>query len=153
MRITVSGAAIEREPAMGAHLIAARVGYCHHGIYAGGGKVVHYSGFCRRWHSGPVEEVSLAGFAERQPIRIVRHPDPGFTPSEIVERARSRIGEHDYRLLTNNCEHFCNWCISGLSYSDQAERLAGQVARLVIRMLAAAATLLAKLTCGDANLV
>jgi len=27
----------------------------------------------------------------------------------------------DYRLLTNNCEHFCNWCLSGVSRSAQVE--------------------------------
>jgi Lecithin retinol acyltransferase len=39
-----------------------------------------------------------------------------------VRRARSRIGEDDYRLLTNNCEHFCNWCLCGVSRSAQVER-------------------------------
>jgi len=37
-------------------------------------------------------------------------------------RARSRLGENDYRLLTNNCEHFYNWCLSGVSRSAQVER-------------------------------
>jgi hypothetical protein len=31
----------------------------------------------------------------------------------------SRVGENRYRLLTNNCEHFCNWCLWGKSYSEQ----------------------------------
>ena len=44
------------------------------------------------------------------------------SPLEIVRRARSRIGENDYRLLTNNCEHFCNWCLNGVSHSAQVER-------------------------------
>jgi hypothetical protein len=35
---------------------------------------------------------------------------------------RSRLGENDYRLLTNNCEHFCNWCLSGVSLSAQVAR-------------------------------
>jgi hypothetical protein len=36
--------------------------------------------------------------------------------------ARSRLGENDYRLLTNICEHVCNWCRSGVSRSEQVER-------------------------------
>jgi hypothetical protein len=36
--------------------------------------------------------------------------------------ARARIGENEYRVLTNNCEHFCNWCVCGAGRSAQAER-------------------------------
>jgi Lecithin retinol acyltransferase len=61
---------------------------------------------------GPGEEVSLEQFANgRSPwIRYVR---PGrFDADEVVRRARSRVGGEDrYRLLTNNCEHFCEWCL------------------------------------------
>ena len=49
-------------------------------------------------------------------------PNLYFLPQEIVRRARSRLGENDYRLLTNNCEHFCNWCLDGVSHSAQVER-------------------------------
>jgi hypothetical protein len=45
-----------------------------------------------------------------------------YSPKEIVRRARSRIGENDYRLLTNNCEHFCNWCLYGVNRSAQVKR-------------------------------
>jgi hypothetical protein len=40
-----------------------------------------------------------------------------------VERARSRLGEDRYRFLSNNCEHFCEWCIAGSSRSTQIEEL------------------------------
>ncbi len=30
---------------LGAHLIVKHFGYSHHGIYAGRGRVIHYSGF------------------------------------------------------------------------------------------------------------
>jgi Lecithin retinol acyltransferase len=30
------------EPALGSHLVTPRFGFAHHGIYVGGGKVVHY---------------------------------------------------------------------------------------------------------------
>lgn len=120
-----------REPALGAHLETSRVGYNHHGVYVGDGKVVHYAGFCRRWRAGPVEEVTLFGFSVGHTIRIVEHPTCTYAPREIVDRARSRLGERDYRLLTNNCEHFCNWCIRGLSHSTQAERPAALALRLV----------------------
>ncbi|ANI59976.1 NC domain containing protein [Pseudomonas sp. GR 6-02] len=34
------------------------------------------------------------------------------------------MGENQYRLLTNNCEHFCNWCLYGESRSDQVRNFA-----------------------------
>jgi hypothetical protein len=92
-------------------------------VYVGAGRVVHYSGLSGSlWQCGPVEEVSLPRFADGRPMQIVEHPYSPYSPAEIVRRARSRVGENDYRLLTNNCEHFCNWCLSGLSHSDQVQR-------------------------------
>ncbi len=113
---------LKHEPALGAHLITSRRGYNHHGLYVGRGRVVHYSGLSGFWQCGPVEEVSLSRFANGRPVRIVDHLEAQYSPEEIVRRARSRLGENDYRLLTNNCEHFCNWCLSGISRSAQVER-------------------------------
>jgi hypothetical protein len=92
-------------------------------VYVGLGRVVHYSGLSGRfWQCGPVEEVSLSRFTFGHAVRIVEHPESPYSPEEIVRRARSRLGENDYRLLTNNCEHFCNWCVSGISHSAQVQR-------------------------------
>ncbi len=46
-----------------------------------------------------------------------------FSAKETVERARSRIGETKYNLLTNNCEHFAMWCKTGISESSQVKNL------------------------------
>ena len=113
---------LEREPPLGAHLTTSRRGYTHHGVYVGDGRVVHYSGLSGAWQCGPVEEVSLDRFSAGRAMRIVAHPMSLYAPEEIVRRARSRLGENDYRLLTNNCEHFCNWCSIGVSHSRQVER-------------------------------
>lgn len=110
------------EPALGAHLVTSRCGYTHHGIYVGGGMVVHYAGLSRLLHSGPVEEVTVSQFSMGRPLRIVGHPESLFSPTEIVRRARSRLGEKQYHVLKNNCEHFCSWCTSGRSRSFQVER-------------------------------
>lgn len=42
-----------------------------------------------------------------------------YTPEETVARARSRLGETSYNILTNNCEHFVIWCKTGVSESLQ----------------------------------
>jgi len=110
------------EPPLGAHLMTSRRGYSHHGVYIGRGRLIHYAGLSGGiWQCGPVEEVSLLRFARGQPVTIVDHPCCAFSAEEVVRRARSRIGENDYRLLTNNCEHFCNWCLDGINYSAQVE--------------------------------
>ncbi|HWI54372.1 MAG TPA: lecithin retinol acyltransferase family protein [Desulfobacteria bacterium] len=46
-----------------------------------------------------------------------------YSPEETVKRARSRLGEKEYNLLLNNCEHFAIWCKTGLSKSYQIEKL------------------------------
>ena len=112
----------EQELPLGAPLTTSRRGYTHHGVYVGDGRVVHYSGFSAFWQCGPVEEVSLPRFSAGHAVRTVAHPRSVFSPEEIVRRARSRLGENDYRLLSNNCEHFCNWCLDGVSRSAQVER-------------------------------
>jgi hypothetical protein len=40
-----------------------------------------------------------------------------------VHRARARLGEDRYNVLTNNCEHFCEWCVQGEPRSHQVDGL------------------------------
>ncbi|MEX3936404.1 lecithin retinol acyltransferase family protein [Paraburkholderia phymatum] len=107
------------EPALGSHLVTQRCGYEHHGVYVGRGKVIHYAGFAKSAHRAPVEEVSLEQFADGHVVVVRPHPFPKYSGAETVVRARSRLGENRYRLLTNNCEHFCAWCLLGESRSEQ----------------------------------
>jgi hypothetical protein len=105
----------------GTHLVTRRRTYVHHGIYVGADRVVHYGGYAYGLRRRPVEEVSLEAFAAGRGVQaLVRHPDI-FSRSEIVLRARSRLGEDGYHVLTNNCEHFCEWCFSGQHRSAQVE--------------------------------
>ena len=112
-----------QEPPLGSHLVTPRRGYLHHGIYVGDGKVVHYAGLACGLHRGPVEEVPLDRFAQGRPVWVKSHAPSNFECQDVIERARSRVGENCYRLLTNNCEHFCEWCLSGEPRSYQVEAL------------------------------
>jgi Lecithin retinol acyltransferase len=94
----------------------------HHGIYVGDGKVVHYRGLVRVQFRGRIEEVSLAQFASGRSVWIRSSNLERFAPQEAIRRARSRVGENRYRILRNNCEHFCEWCLRGESRSYQVER-------------------------------
>jgi HRAS-like suppressor 3 len=106
---------------LGAHVTTPRRAYSHHGIYVGDGHVIHYAGFGRLFRRGPVEEISLDQFACGRGFAIKQWVAPRFSGAARVERARSRLGESRYRLWSNNCEHFCQWCISGTSRSPQVE--------------------------------
>lgn len=46
-----------------------------------------------------------------------------FSAKETVARAKSRVGETEYNLITNNCEHFAMWCKTGVSESSQVKKL------------------------------
>jgi hypothetical protein len=117
---------------LGAHLVTPRRLYTHHGIYVGDGRVVHYAGLSRGLWAGPVEEVSLEEFANGRPVAVLAEARGRFLPAEVVARARSRLGENLYRLVSNNCEHFCAWCVSGEARSAQVERFAARLRALRI---------------------
>ena len=107
----------------GEHLVVKRVGgtYTHHGIGTGLGTVIHYSGLADGLSAGPVEEVSLAHFANGEEIFIKSYENRDST-YVTVARARSRLGENGYSVWGNNCEHFAAWCIMGDHCSAQVDR-------------------------------
>jgi hypothetical protein len=109
-------------PNIGAHLITPWMGFAHHGIYVGEGKVIHYGALVYDLIRRPVEEVTLEAFAGRRPVFVVQHEALPFEVNEIIRRARSRLGENCYRLLTNNCEHFVEWCFYDTPRSFQVQR-------------------------------
>jgi Lecithin retinol acyltransferase len=106
---------------LGAHLTTPRLGYMHHGIYTGAGRVIHYAGFTALFRRGPIEEVSLDQFARGRGFSVRTEVGPKFSGAATVERARSRLGENRYRFWSNNCEHFSEWCASGISRSLQVQ--------------------------------
>jgi hypothetical protein len=58
-----------------------------------------------------------------------------FDVREVICRARSRVGEDRYRLLTNNCEHFCEWCLCGTARSFQVEAWLARPRRTLLATL------------------
>jgi hypothetical protein len=125
----------EQEPPLGSHLVTPRRGYLHHGIYVGARQVVHYSGFKHGLRTGPVEEVSFAHFARGQRVWVRSDASSDFEVREVICRARSRVGEDRYRLLTNNCEHFCEWCLHGAARSFQVEAWLARPRRTLLATL------------------
>ncbi len=119
----------------GKHLITQRLGYTHHGIYAGNNSVIHYSGLAEGPLSGggPVERVSLREFSGGPKVRIKEHPNATFSGDEALNRAHSRVGETDYNLVFNNCEHFVNWCLYDVPACHQVQSVAGGATKALLR--------------------
>ena len=76
----------------------------------------------RGLRAGPIEAVSIEQFTQGRALRVLLESSPCFSSAEIVQRALSRIGEDHYHVLTNNCEHFCEWCLRGEHRSYQVDR-------------------------------
>ena len=109
------------EPPFASHLVTHRLLYTHHGICVGNGRVIHYAGLAYGLRRRLVEKTSLERFAHGHGIHV-RRDARRFGRCEVVGRARSRLGENRYRVLTNNCEHFCAWALRDERRSMQVER-------------------------------
>ena len=105
--------------------------YKHYGIDCGDGTVIHY-----RKPSEVIERTSMATFSQGNPVYVAKY-SKGFAyiPDVVVERAKSRLGEHDYNLLSNNCEHFACWCKTGISDSKQIRNYLPAITTLDISKL------------------
>ena len=89
--------------------------YKHYGIDCGDGTVIHY-----RKPSEIIERTSMATLSRGNSVYVVEDLEGfSFVPDVVVARAESRLGENNYNLLFNNCEHFAWWCKTGISHSKQ----------------------------------
>ncbi|NJN32213.1 MAG: hypothetical protein HC824_18680 [Synechococcales cyanobacterium RM1_1_8] len=106
--------------AKGDHLYVSRGTYFHHGIDCGDGTVVHYR------EGEAITRSSLPFFALGSPV-LIKSYDQADAADQVVTRACSRIGERDYHVVFNNCEHFATWCKTGDHRSDQVTTVAAAV--------------------------
>ena len=113
---------------VGCHLKAGRLLYEHHGIYIGEGLVIHYA-----FDGITVDTVEKC--ARGEIMEEVPHFDSPYTGEEIRKRAFSRLGEDRYDLVSNNCEHFANWCCTGEAESEQVEEAVRLAGTLLLKIL------------------
>ena len=86
----------------------------HHGIDLGDGTVAHYL------EGREILRSSRDDFSQGQPLSVIDHAKASAT-GVTLRRAMSRIGEQNYNLLFNNCEHFATWCKTGRHHSGQID--------------------------------
>ncbi|MDA0726566.1 MAG: lecithin retinol acyltransferase family protein [Cyanobacteria bacterium] len=88
----------------------------HHGIDLGDGSVAHYL------EGREILRSPLDAFSRGQPLTVVSYPEGACLPAgQTLRRAMGRLGEQNYNLLFNNCEHFAHWCKTGRHRSAQVE--------------------------------
>ena len=97
--------------------------YTHHGLGVGDDKVIHYSGLANNLSQpGVIEVITLAEFSQNKEVHIKPHLDRKYQAEEAITRAFLRLGESQYHILHNNCEHLVEWSISGRHKSSQSQR-------------------------------
>ena len=90
--------------------------FLHHGIDLGDGSVAHYL------EGREILRSPLAEFSRGEPVCEVPYPAGSCSPVGVtLRRAMGRLGEQNYNLLFNNCEHFAHWCKTGRHRSAQVE--------------------------------
>lgn len=126
------------EPEIGDHIRVKSKQLYHHGIYIGNDEVVEFGHPFDMYqdHSlikvmkSKVEDFLNGGFLE---VRIYTKKElkKKFSNDLIIERALSKIGEGDYNLLYNNCEHFANFCVFGIKESKQVDNIHEKIKNLL----------------------
>jgi hypothetical protein len=96
----------------------------HHGIDCGDGTVIHFS---KKKGKGRICQDTIHFFARGSSIYVKQHKHH-YSREQIVQRAKSKLGETGYNLGLNNCEHFASWCHSGQHHSKQVEPFAESAA-------------------------
>ena len=104
-------------------------GAFHTGLYIGHNEVVDHM-FTKK-----VRRVGWEKFANGRPVQMWEYPDLKLVPKEkIIETALKFVHQElPFNLITNNCEHFAIYCLTGgkTTYSKYAQNHSGlEAARL-----------------------
>lgn len=116
----------------GDHLRVSRGVYTHHGIYVSHSEVIHFSSIDNDNLMGDGNEViatSLSRFLLDGTLEVKIYNEDEYKDlypvADIVQWAKSSLGDSGYHLVFNNCEHFANWCTLGRFHSQQVNNVLG----------------------------
>ncbi|MBL4828993.1 MAG: lecithin retinol acyltransferase family protein [Aliivibrio sp.] len=100
-------------------IIAAKLplGFEHWGVVSELGTVVSSS-----QRTGVVKEESFEVFSSGYDIISKGYPS-NLDPNDVLRKARGAIGK-EWKLITDNCQHFATWCHNN-KHSPQLQLLIG----------------------------
>ena len=108
---------------LGDHIYVKRLLYSHHGIYAGDGNVIHYTGEEKEKKHPLVRETDIDDFLKSGKLKRRNHRKR-LPPSETLSLAKKHVADRSYSLTLNNCEHFATYCVTGKKKSKQVRKAA-----------------------------
>ncbi|OON96139.1 MAG: NC domain protein [Candidatus Epulonipiscioides saccharophilum] len=126
----------EVAPKKGDHIRVKRGVYSHHGVYVSDDEVIHFAGVdddnVLDWANNEVIKTDLKQFLRGGILEVKEYTDEElddlYPVEQIVAYARTCLGDKEYNLAFNNCEHFANMCTLGRFRSRQIEKvLMGQM--------------------------
>lgn len=92
--------------------------------------------FCHPKNPGKAEVVrGKIKFDTNEHVYVIKHTKC-FDPETVVSRAKSQLGKREYNACTNNCEHSALWCKTGISSSDQVNKVTDALKVAATRFLA-----------------
>ncbi len=100
-------------------------GYYHHGIYIDDNSVIHFStkdGFSILSKDLEITSTNIDIFTLGREIEVKKY-NKRYLTEKSVEIAKSMLGNRDYDLVFNNCEHFVTFCITGEKKSEIIDNL------------------------------
>ena len=103
--------------------------YSHYGIYVheepfGSESIIHYTPETGGDFNGIVRETPVEDFLQgdsSMKICSCNFEKNVYSGAETVKRAREKLGQGDWDLLFNNCEHFAVWCKTGKKRCHQVK--------------------------------
>ncbi len=89
----------------------------HHGVFVSENEIIHFcsnEAFSILSNDLEIKKTNIAVFAQGNKVEVIGYPkSKRLSVEKSVEKARSKIGNKDYDIIFNNCEHFVNSCITG----------------------------------------
>ena len=114
----------EKNLNLGDHIYVRRLLFSHHGIYAGDGNVIHYTGEEKEKKDPLVRETIIEDFLKGGKLRR-RNYKRHLPPSETLSPAKKHLSNNGYSITLNNCEHFATYCATGKKKSKQVRKVLG----------------------------
>jgi hypothetical protein len=108
---------------LGDHIYVRRLLYSHHGIHAGDGNVIHYTGEEKEKKDPLVRETDIDDFLKGGKHKRLNY-GKRLPPSETLRLAKEHLSDKSYSLTLNNCEHFATYCATGKKKSKQVRKAA-----------------------------